>query len=80
MRFKLTIAALALGLALPAAAATIATIAPPATLPPCVTSGKDATPKADPTCTPVALGANIIPLAPSGDEESDEDGEGGDKD
>ena len=80
MRFKLTIAALALGLALPAAAATIATIAPPATLPPCVTSGKDATPIADPTCTPVALGANIIPLAPSGDEESDEDGEGGDKD
>ncbi len=81
MRFKLTIAALALGLALPAAAATIATIAPPATLPPCVTSGKDATPKAaDPTCTPVALGANIIPLATSGDEGSDEDGEGGDND
>lgn len=74
MRFKLTVAALALGLALPAAAATLATLTPPAPQLPCVTSSQDATPKADPTCAPVALGANIIPLA-ADDEESDNEGD-----
>lgn len=83
MTNKLTIAALALGLALPVAAATTATITAPTELLPCVAGAQDVAPQADPTCTPIALGANIIPFAGGTDAEleaEDEEDEDGDND
>jgi hypothetical protein len=78
MTIKLTIAAFALGLALPVAATTTATIKAP--LPPCVANLQAANPKADATCAPAPLGAHIIPLAGSSDDGFEQDTEQGDTD
>jgi len=87
MTLKLTLLALALGLALPVAAATTATISPATVLPPCQTAPQDATakadtksPKADVICAPAMLGANIIPLVGGTDDDSQEHDDEGDND
>jgi len=77
MTIKLTIAAFALGLALPVAATTAKIKAP---LPPCVANLQAANPKADATCAPAPLGAHIIPLAGSSDDGFEQDTEQGDTD
>jgi hypothetical protein len=73
MTLKRTIAAITLGLALPAAAATTAELTTKAPLPPCATSAPPAAPNAEPTCLTVALGANINPLAKGTDDDRSED-------